>query len=122
LLRERLERRDYRFKTENDSELIAVWISDQIAQGRDLDEALGLSLRALDGVFTYLITTPDRLGMAKDRWAIKPLAAVEDGPDLAIATEEQAVRRVYPAEVDVTTFDGPDLTMSWDIKVTEAAA
>ncbi len=122
LLRERLERHGYHFKTENDSELIAVWISDQMARGRNLDEALSLSLRALDGVFTYLITTPSRLGMAKDRWAIKPLAAVEDGSNLAIATEEQAVRKVYPAEVEVSTYDGPDLTKSWDIRVTEAAA
>ncbi|MFQ5524578.1 MAG: glutamine amidotransferase, partial [Acidimicrobiia bacterium] len=121
LLRERLERHGYRFKTENDSELIAVWISDQMARGRNLDEALNLSLRALDGVFTYLITTPNRLGMAKDRWAIKPLAAVDDGPNLAIATEEQAVRKVYPEEVDVTTYDGPDMTKSWDIRIAEAA-
>ena len=122
LLRERLERHDYRFKTDNDSELIAVWISDQMSQGRQLKEALNLSLRALDGVFTYLITTPHRLGMAKDRWAIKPLAAVEDGPNLAIATEEQAVRKVYPEEVEVTTYDEPDLTRSWDVRFAEAAA
>lgn len=119
LLKERLTRKGYRFLTDNDSELIAVWISDQMAKGRDLDEALRASLRALDGVFTYLITTENRLGMAKDRWAIKPLAAVEDGPDLAIATEEQALRRVYPKEVRVKTFDGPDQTASWDVKVPE---
>ncbi len=119
LLKDRLARKGYRFLTENDSELIAVWISDQMAQGRDLDDALRRSLRALDGVFTYLISTENRLGMAKDRWAIKPLAAVEDGPDLAIATEEQALRKVYPGEVAVKTFDGPDQTASWDIKVPE---
>ncbi len=119
LLKERLMRKGYRFLTENDSELIAVWISDQMAKGHDLESALEQSLRALDGVFTYLIATADRLGMAKDRWAIKPLAAVEDGPDLAIATEEQAVRKVYPGEVTVRTFDGPDQTSTWAVKQAE---
>ncbi len=119
LLKDRLTRKGYRFLTENDSELIAVWISDQMAKGHDLESALERSLRALDGVFTYLITTADRLGMAKDRWAIKPLAAVEDGPDLAIATEEQAVRKVYPGEVAVRTFDGPDQTATWAVGMVE---
>jgi hypothetical protein len=120
LLKDKLARKGYRFTTDNDSELIAVWISDQMSKGRTLTEALSMSLRALDGVFTYLITTADRLGMAKDRWAIKPLAAVEDGLDLTIATEEQAVRRVHPEEVPVVTFDGPDLTATWEVKVPEA--
>ncbi len=119
LLKDRLTRKGYRFLTENDSELIAVWISDQMAKGHELESALEQSLRALDGVFTYLIATGDRLGMAKDRWAIKPLAAVEDGPDLAIATEEQAVRKVYPREVTVRTFDGPDQTSTWAVKQAE---
>jgi glutamate synthase domain-containing protein 1 len=117
LLKDKLRRRGYRFATENDSELIAVWISDQMKRGCDLSEALGLSLRALDGVFTYLISTADHLGMAKDGRAIKPLAAVEEADQMAIATEEQALRKVFPQEVAVHTYDGPNLTATWGVKV-----
>jgi glutamine phosphoribosylpyrophosphate amidotransferase len=86
-------------------------------KGCDLSEALGLSLRALDGVFTYLIATADHLGMAKDSRAIKPLAAVEEADQMAIATEEQALRKVFPHEVPVHTYDGPNLTATWGVKV-----
>ena len=120
LWRSRLQRRGYRFMTENDSELIAVWISDRIRQGDSKSEALRLSIQAIDGVFTYLIADLDGIGFAKDRFAAKPLVAMGSLPELAVATEEQAVRRIYPQEGDVRNFDGPSLTEIWP--VTELAA
>ena len=56
--RERLERQGYRFLTENDSELIAVWVSDQIKQGLTMEQALKKSITSIDGVFTYMIARP----------------------------------------------------------------
>lgn len=111
--RDRLERREYRFMTENDSELIAVWVSDQISQGLTQEQALEHSIKSLDGVFTYLISDANRMGFAKDRYAMKPLVTVETNGELAAATEEQAVRRVYKDEVDVINYDGPSLTNTW---------
>ncbi|MDP6767687.1 MAG: class II glutamine amidotransferase, partial [Arenicellales bacterium] len=111
--RARLERKGYRFMTENDSELIAVWISDRMSQGETQDDALKRSLTQIDGVFTYLYSNQDRLGFAKDKWAIKPLVAVDNNGTLAIATEEQAVRTIHLDEVEVVNFDGPSLTQTW---------
>lgn len=114
LLRDRLIRRGYDFKTENDSELIAVWIADQMAHGSTLEDALELSKSALDGVFTYILATADQLVFAKDRWAIKPLAVVEeDHGGLALATEEQALRRLFLDEVEVLNYDGPLQSRLW---------
>jgi methylamine---glutamate N-methyltransferase subunit A len=112
--RRRLERAGYRFTTENDSELIAVWNSVQMAAGQSLEESLGQSRSDLDGVFTYLLATLNNLGMAKDRFAIKALASVDEPDGMAIATEEQALRTLYPHEVDVINFDGPSLVRTWD--------
>lgn len=117
LLKERLERNGYTFLTENDSELIAVWLSVQLSSGLTLPEALEKSIFDLDGCFTYLISTADQIGMAKDKFAIKPLAAAEIGVSLAIATEEQAVRMVHPDEVPITNYDGPSLVQTWDVPV-----
>tara|TARA_Y100000588_G_scaffold223506_1_gene237502 strand:+ start:30 stop:977 length:948 start_codon:yes stop_codon:yes gene_type:complete len=116
--RARLERRGYRFMTGNDSELLAVWISDRMSQGESQDDALIRSLTEIDGVFTFLYSNLDRLGFAKDRWAIKPLVAVIGDESLSIATEEQAVRTVHLDEVDVVNFDGPSLTRTWQTNVT----
>ena len=120
--RDRLKRRGYRFMTENDSELIAVWVSDQMSRGLTQEQALERSIHSLDGVFTYLISDTNRMGFAKDRYAMKPLVTVEPKGELAAATEEQAVRRVYTDEVDVINYDGPSLTNTWSTVPTRAAA
>ena len=120
--RERLERDGYRFMTENDSELIAVWISDRMSRGMSQVQALRQSIDEIDGVFTYLISDRESMGFAKDRWAIKPLVAVERDGELAAATEEQAVRAIYKDEVDVINYDGPGVTNTWPVVARRAAA
>jgi glutamate synthase domain-containing protein 1 len=113
--RDRLQRQGYRFLTQNDSELIAVWVSDQMKQGLTMQQALTKSITAIDGVFTYMIATPDGIGFAKDRFAMKPIVVIEDNGALAAATEEQAVRRVFADELDVINYDGPALTGIWGV-------
>jgi len=120
--RERLEHRGYRFMTYNDSELIAVWISDQMSKGLTQAQALQKSISEIDGVFTYLISNTESMGFAKDRWAIKPLVAIQDHDELAVATEEQAVRTIYAGEYDVINYDGPSMTSTWPIVAVREAA
>ena len=113
--RDRLERQGYRFLTANDSELIAVWVSDRMKAGLTMEQALKLSIGEIDGVFTYMIANTDGIGFAKDRFAMKPLVAIDHNGELAMATEEQAVRRVYAGESDVINYDGPSLTGLWGV-------
>lgn len=113
--REKLERQGYRFLTGNDSELIAVWVSDQMKKGLSIEDALRQSIKQIDGVFTYMLARPEGIGFAKDRFAMKPIVAVEDGGELAAATEEQAVRRVVAEECDVVNYDGPSMMGIWGV-------
>ena len=113
--RDRLTRKGYRFLTENDSELIAVWVSDQISDGLTMEQALRKSISSIDGVFTYMIAGADGIGFAKDRFAMKPLVVVERNGELAAATEEQAVRRIYPDEHKIINHDGPGVTAIWGV-------
>ncbi len=113
--RDRLQRQGYRFLTENDSELIAVWVSDQMKQGLTMEQALKKSITSIDGVFTFMIATPDGIGFAKDRFAMKPLVVIEQASELAAATEEQAVRRVFVDECEVINHDGPSLFGIWGV-------
>lgn len=113
--REKLERQGYRFLTGNDSELIAVWVSDQMKAGLSLDAALKKSITSIDGVFTYMIANTGGIGFAKDRFAMKPLVVIQRGNDIAMATEEQAVRRIVEEEADVLNYDGPSMTALWGV-------
>ena len=89
----------HRFQTENDSELIAVYLADKLAHGEILDQTLRDSLDDLDGTFTYLVSTKDGLGYAKDQWSAKPLVTMETDEVVAVASEEVALRSVFSEEI-----------------------
>ena len=101
--RRELERRGHRFVSNCDSELIAVYVADRIERGDDLEAAMTRSIGELDGVFTYLVATSDSLGMAKDVMAAKPMVLYESDDIIVLASEEVAIRSVFPHEID--TFD-----------------
>ena len=103
LKRRELERNGRRFISNCDSELIAVYLADKIDQGDDLETAMRQSVDVLDGVFTYLVATTDQLGMAKDVMAAKPMVLFEGEDFVGLASEEVAIRSIFPREID--TFD-----------------
>jgi len=101
--RRSLEHRGHRFMSNCDSELIAVYLADKMDRGFELEGAMQDSLEELDGVFTYVVATSDRLGMAKDLMAAKPMVLYESDDFVALASEEVAIRSIFPHEID--TFD-----------------
>ena len=88
------------FQTQNDSEIIAVYLADKLAKGNSLDTALRDSVDDLDGTFTYLVSTKDGLGYAKDQWSAKPLVTMETDEVVAIASEEVSLRSVFSDEIE----------------------
>jgi glutamate synthase domain-containing protein 1 len=98
--RRALEHRGHRFMSNCDSELIAVYLADKMQQGTKLEDAMRDSIDELDGVFTYIVATADSLGMAKDVMAAKPMVLYESDDFIALASEEVAIRSVFPHEID----------------------
>ena len=101
--RRRLERAGHRFQSECDSEIIAVYLAERMAQGDSLEESMRRSLHELDGVFTYICVTEDALGVAKDELGAKPLVLYESDDLVALASEEIAIRAIIDHEID--TYD-----------------
>ena len=102
-----LEHRGHRFMSNCDSELIAVYLADKMDHGTDLETAMRESLDELDGVFTYVVATLDRLGMAKDVMAAKPMVLYEDDDTIVLASEEVAIRSIFPHEIDtIDPYEG----------------
>ncbi len=98
--RRRLTRAGHRFQSECDSEIIAVYLAQQMSEGRSLEESMRQSLSDLDGVFTYICVTEDALGVAKDELGAKPLVLYEDDDLVALASEEIAIRQVLDREIE----------------------
>lgn len=105
-LRRELERKGHRFQSNCDSELLAVYVAHDLANGITLEDSLRKSIEEIDGVFTYLVATKDQLGMAKDTMAAKPLVLYESDDLIALASEEVAIRAILPEEID--TYDPYD--------------
>ncbi len=112
--RRALERRGHRFVSDCDSELIAVYLADKIARGIALEDAMRESIDDLDGVFTYLVATDRMLGLAKDRLAAKPMVLFESDEVIVLASEEVAIRRVFPEEIE-TTDPYEETVRVWEI-------
>jgi glutamate synthase domain-containing protein 1 len=112
-MRRRLEKRGFEFHTDNDSELIAVYLADKLEQGIPLAEALESSIRDLDGTFSFLVSTKDEIGYAKDRLAAKPMVMYEDDDIVAIASEEVSLNRLFPGRSLVTTEPAPGTYRTW---------
>ena len=106
IMRRDMERRGYRFTSDCDSELLAVFTAHNLAHGVSLEESLHRSVQEIDGVFTYLVATENQLGMAKDTMAAKPLVLYEGDELIAMASEEVAIRAILPQEID--TYDPYD--------------
>ena len=83
-LRRIYEQRGVRFYTENDSEVIGVYLANQLSQGLTFKEALNASLTDLDGSFSYLAATESYIGFAKDPFAFKPLLFTETDNFVAV--------------------------------------
>lgn len=100
-LRRQYEQRGVRFYTENDSEIIAVYVAGRMAGGLSLEETLTAALADLDGSFSCLVATAGALGFVKDAFAHKPLVFAETDRQVLIATEEIAIRAAMPGACDV---------------------
>jgi glutamate synthase domain-containing protein 1 len=110
--RRRLEAKGHRFASMCDSEIIAVYLADRMAEGESLEDAMHHSLEDLDGVFTYICVSEDALGVAKDELAAKPLVLYEGEDMVALASEEMAIRAVIDHEIE--TYDPYESTvMVW---------
>ena len=100
-LRRRYEQRGTRFYTENDSEIVAVFLANKLRQGENLRVAMESMIGELDGSFSCLVATDSALGFVKDTFSFKPLVFAETDRFVAVATEEIAIRGAISGEFAV---------------------
>ena len=98
--RRRLERSGHRFQSECDSEIIAVYLAEKLADGIGLETAMKQSLDDHDREYTNQEVTETSLGMAKDEMAAKPLVLHQSDNLVVLASEEGAIRSILPHEID----------------------
>jgi methylamine---glutamate N-methyltransferase subunit A len=100
-LRRRYQEHGVRFYTENDSEVVAIFLADKLRQGLPLRAALESMIAELDGSFSCLVATDSALAFVKDPFSFKPLLYTETASFVAVATEEIAIRGAIPGDYSV---------------------
>jgi glutamate synthase domain-containing protein 1 len=100
-LRRRYEQHGERFYTENDSEIVGMYLAHRLNEGGTLQDALGRMLADLDGSFSCLAATATEMGFIRDPFALKPLCFTETDAFVAVATEEIALRKALPGKYSV---------------------
>ncbi len=119
-LRRRYEQDGHRFYTENDSEIIGLYLAEQMSRGASFPTALQSSLRDFDGSFSYLAATADSLGFVKDPFGFKPLLIAETPAYIALATEEIALQAALGEDFPVREL-GTKQVQTWQVETRLAA-
>ncbi len=100
-LRQRFEAEGFGFASHNDSEIIGIYLGRKMDTGLSLAEALSAAGKELDGSYSFIVATGRGLGVVRDPFATKPLLYVETDTQVALASEPQALYRLFGADTKI---------------------
>jgi glutamate synthase domain-containing protein 1 len=86
-VRRELVRHGLSFRTDNDSEVAAGFLTWKMQEGASLEQAMDASIGALDGFYTFVIGTESGFGVLRDPIACKPAVMAETDRWVAFGTE-----------------------------------
>ncbi|MGH8988774.1 MAG: hypothetical protein ACRDXC_09295 [Acidimicrobiales bacterium] len=90
-IRRQLAEQGVTCETDNDSEVAARFVAAQMAEGKDLGDAMRMVLKVFDGFFTLLVATANQFAVVRDSFACKPLVVAETPDYVAVASEYVAL-------------------------------
>jgi glutamate synthase domain-containing protein 1 len=115
MVRRKLEHEGIRFQTDNDTEAACRFLEWRMREGDGLEAALERGFDELDGFYTFLIGTGDKLAIVRDAFACKPAVAAETDTYVAIASEFRALAHL-PAIGAARLFEPmPEEIHSWSV-------
>jgi glutamate synthase domain-containing protein 1 len=113
-LRERLRHEGIEFKTENDTEVAAGYLTWRLREGDSLEQALEGCLESLDGFYTFLVGTRDGFAVLRDPIACKPAVMAESDAWVAMASEWRAIA-VLPGAARARMWEPePAVVYAWE--------
>ena len=112
-LRRKLKKNGVNFDSENDTEVAAGYISNNLSNRKNLKKTLEDGLKDLDGFYTFITGTREGFAVLRDEIACKPAVIAETEDYVAIASEFQAMAHL-PKVNDAKIFEPePGVVYSW---------
>lgn len=113
-LRRNLVREGITFRTDNDSEVAAGYLTWRLRQGDSLESALAGALRDLDGFFTFAIGTRDGFAVLRDPIACKPAVMAETADYVVMASEYRSFAHLPGIESAMVWEPEPGRIYTWN--------
>lgn len=114
-LRRRLEKHGIAFETDNDTEAACRFLEWRLRQGDTLEQSIVEAFKELDGFYTLLMATADKMLIVRDAFACKPAIAAETDDYVAISSEFRSLAHL-PGIADARIFEPhPEEIYSWKV-------
>ncbi|MBW4518626.1 MAG: class II glutamine amidotransferase [Scytolyngbya sp. HA4215-MV1] len=114
-IRRKLEPRGIHFETDNDTEAACRFLEWRMREGDDLATALQKGFEALDGFYTFLMGTADKLALVRDAFACKPAVVAETDEYVAIASEFRSLAHLPQVKHAHIYEPAPEEIYVWNV-------
>lgn len=114
-IRRMLEPRGIHFETDNDTEAACRFLEWRLREGDELEAALQKGFEELDGFYTFLMGTPDKLALIRDPFACKPAVVAETDDYVAIASEFRSLAHLPDIKHAHVFEPAPEEMYVWEI-------
>lgn len=112
-IRRDLRRAGVEFDSENDTEVGARFVAQQLAAGRDVETALKELCVTFDGFYTLLVSNHDSFAVVRDAIACKPAVIAETADWVAMASEYRALSGLPGVEFAKIWEPEPEVVYAW---------
>ena len=112
-LRRELIKKGNIFNSENDTEVAAGYVSNNLSNKKSLKDTLTSGLKDLDGFYTFITGTKKGFAVVRDEIACKPAVIAETKNYVAIASEFQAMAHLPEVNSAKIFEPEPGIVYSW---------
>ena len=114
-LRRKLEKKGITFETDNDTEAACRFLEWRMQEGQSLEAALQEAFVELDGFYTLLMATKNKIILVRDAFACKPAVVAETQDYVAIGSEFRSLAHL-PGIKNAKLFEPtPEEIYSWSV-------
>lgn len=114
-IRRKLEPRGIHFETDNDTEAACRFLEWRMQAGDDLETSLQKGFEELDGFYTLLMGTRNKLALVRDAFACKPAVIAETDDYVAIASEFRSLAHLPDVKHANIYEPAPEEIYSWNV-------
>jgi methylamine---glutamate N-methyltransferase subunit A len=113
-IRRELRAAGVQFDSDNDTEVGARFIAEQLAGGRDVEAALKELCATFDGFYTLLVSNRDSFAVVRDAIACKPAVIAETDDWVAMGSEYRALAGLPGVEAAKIWEPEPEVIYAWN--------